>query len=115
MKPKKPNPLRMKNSLPSPSLKKPLKKWMLPLCLPLLHWHALSGTEEQPNFLFILADDQSHGTVHAHGNAEVRTPNLYRLAAEGTSFLNAYNLGGWSGAICVASRTMITTGRSVWR
>ena len=75
----------------------------------------LSGAEKKPNFLFIFTDDQSYETVHAHGNAEVRTPNLDRLAEEGTSFMNAYNMGGWNGAICIASRTMITTGRSIWR
>ena len=70
---------------------------------------------DKPNFLFIFADEQSYQTIAAHGHTEVITPNLDRLAESGVSFTNAYNMGGWNGAICVASRTMITTGKSVWR
>ena len=44
-----------------------------------------------------------------------RLPNLDRLARRGTSFTNAYNMGAWGGAVCVASRTMLNTGRFVWR
>ncbi len=69
----------------------------------------------RPNFLFIFADDQSYETIASHGNQEILTPNLDSLAEAGTSFTNAYNMGGWNGAICIASRTMIITGKSVWR
>ncbi|MHB9009980.1 MAG: sulfatase-like hydrolase/transferase, partial [Limisphaerales bacterium] len=31
------------------------------------------------------------------------------------TFTHAYNMGSWSGAVCVASRTMLFTGRSLWR
>lgn len=95
-------------------MKIPAVKCMLCMSLPLLQ-PLLHGAEAKPNFLFIFADDQSYETVRAHGNAEIHTPHLDRLAAEGTSFLNTYNMGGWSGAICVASRTMLNTGRSIWR
>lgn len=69
----------------------------------------------KPNILFILADDQCFSTIAAHGNPDVKTPNLDALARRGVSFSNAYNMGGWSGAICVASRTMMNTGRFIWR
>ncbi len=69
----------------------------------------------KPNILFIFADDQSYETVHAHGNEAISTPNLDTLAKTGVSFHNAYNMGGWNGAICVASRTMMQTGRFIWR
>jgi len=42
-------------------------------------------------------------------------PNLDRLVKNGTTFTHTYNMGSWSGAVCVASRTMLVTGRSVWR
>ena len=45
---------------------------------------------------------------------EVRTPNLYRLVADGVTFTNAYNQGAWHGAVCVASRTMLNTGYQLW-
>ena len=69
----------------------------------------------KPNIIFIFADDQSYNTIHAHGNKEIQTPNLDRLAEQGTSFIHAYNMGSWTGAVCVASRTMLNTGRFVWR
>ncbi|HEC42105.1 MAG TPA: DUF4976 domain-containing protein [Bacteroides sp.] len=69
---------------------------------------------QQPNIIFIFADDQSYNTVRAHGNHEIQTPNIDRLAEQGTSFTHAYNMGGWGGAVCVASRTMLNTGKFVW-
>lgn len=69
----------------------------------------------KPNILFLLADDQCFEALGAAGNPEVRTPNLDELAHRGTMFTNAYNMGSWTGAVCVASRTMLNTGRSVWR
>jgi choline-sulfatase len=68
----------------------------------------------RPNVLFLFADDQAFDTLTALGNDEIETPNLDRLVRRGTTFRRAYNQGGWSGAICVASRTMLTTGRFLW-
>jgi arylsulfatase A-like enzyme len=71
--------------------------------------------EEPPNILFILADDQCYNTIHELGNQEVITPTLDELARNGTIFTNCYNMGGWNGAICIASRTMFNTGKMLWR
>ena len=71
--------------------------------------------EVQPNILFIFADDQCYNTIREMGNREVITPTIDELARRGTVFTTAYNMGGWHGAICVASRTMINTGRFLWR
>ena len=75
---------------------------------------ALCEAADRPNILFIFADDQSFNTIHALGNSEVQTPNLDRLVKNGTTFTHAYNMGSWSGAVCVASRTMLVTGKFVW-
>jgi arylsulfatase A-like enzyme len=72
------------------------------------------GNDERPNIVFIFADDQCFETIHELGNAEIKTPNLDQLAREGTTFSHAFNMGSWSGAVCVASRTMLNTGRFVW-
>ncbi len=69
----------------------------------------------RPNFVFILADDQAPHTIGAYGNTVCRTPNMDRLAAEGTLFHGAHHMGSWSGAVCTPSRTMIMCGRTVWR
>jgi len=69
---------------------------------------------DKPNILFIFTDDQCFETLHALGCDEIKTPNLDRLVKAGVTFTHAYNQGGWHGAICVASRTMLNTGRFLW-
>ncbi|MBN12363.1 MAG: hypothetical protein CMI17_05080 [Opitutaceae bacterium] len=69
----------------------------------------------KPNILFIFADDQSYETIGALGNKEIRTSNLDRLVNMETAFTNTYNMGAWNGAVCVASRNMLNTGRFVGR
>lgn len=70
---------------------------------------------KKPNIVFIFADDQSFNMVHALGNTELITPNLDKLVNEGATFTHSFNMGAWNGAVCLASRAMINTGRSVWR
>ena len=70
---------------------------------------------EQPNILFLFADDQRADTIGAWGNELIDTPNLDRLAAEGWSFRRNYVFGSNSGAVCVPSRAMVLTGRSWMR
>jgi arylsulfatase A-like enzyme len=72
-------------------------------------------TSEKPNILFIFADDHTYLGVNALGNKEVITPNLDKLANAGVTFTHTYNMGGWNGAVCVASRAMLNTGRFIWR
>jgi len=72
-------------------------------------------TQDRPNILFIFADDQCFETIHALGHDLIETPNLDRLVERGITFTEAYNQGSWSGAVCVASRTMLNTGRFLWR
>ncbi len=70
---------------------------------------------KKPNVLFIFADDQCYETIGHLGITDIETPNLDRLMKSGTSFTRAYNMGSWSGAVCVASRHMLNTGRFIWR
>lgn len=70
---------------------------------------------EKPNILFLFADDFCHEAVNAVGMTDIETPHLDGLANSGTVFTHAYNMGSWSGAVCVASRTMLNTGRYLWR
>ena len=74
-----------------------------------------SAARDKPNFLFILTDDQAPHTLGAYGNTVCHTPNIDRLAKEGMLFRDAHHMGSWSGAVCLPSRTMIMTGRTVWR
>ena len=64
-----------------------------------------------PNIVFVFADDQRAGTVHALGNQEIITPNLDTLVAEGMTFTNTYIMGSYVGAVCQPSRAMLLTGK----
>ena len=70
--------------------------------------------KNKPNILFIFADDQCYKTIGALNNNEIKTPNLDRLVKNGTTFTHSYNMGGYHGAVCVASRTMLITGKHIW-
>ncbi len=69
----------------------------------------------RPNIVFLFTDNQTFQTIHALGNEVIQTPNLDRLVNAGTTFTHAYNMAGWHGAICVASRSMIISGQYIWR
>jgi arylsulfatase A-like enzyme len=75
---------------------------------------AAAPARQPPNVLFLFTDDQRHDTIHALGCGPIVTPNLDRLAQEGTAFLEACIMGGTSGAVCVPSRAMLMTGRSLF-
>lgn len=64
------------------------------------------GTD-RPNIVFILADDQGAWALGCAGNAEIRTPNLDRLAAEGIRFTNFF----CASPVCSPARASILTGR----
>lgn len=73
------------------------------------------GVSAKPNILFIFADDHAFDCVGFMGNEEIRTPHLDELAERSTVFTHTYNPGGWHGAVCVASRGMLMTGRQLWQ
>lgn len=84
------------------------------VCAFLLRASVAVAASEKPNVLFIFADDMSYETIGAYGMIDIDTPHLDTLAESGTTFTNAYNMGAWNGAVCVASRNMLNTGRSIW-
>src|SRR5947208_8649581 len=69
---------------------------------------AAARAAERPNILLVLSDDQSVPHVGCYGNADIRTPNLDKFAAEGLRFDRAYV----ACPQCVPSRAAIMTGRS---
>jgi N-acetylgalactosamine-6-sulfatase len=58
-----------------------------------------------PNFLFILADDLGWGDLGCYGHPTIRTPNLDRLARQGTLFTQFYV----NAPVCSPSRTAFMT------
>ena len=75
----------------------------------------MANRNHRPNVIFILTDDQRYGTVGALGNREIQTPRLDELVARGTSFLNAHIPGGTASAVCMPSRAMINSGKTLFR
>ncbi|KKL90304.1 hypothetical protein LCGC14_1906050, partial [marine sediment metagenome] len=49
-----------------------------------------SQNVEKPNLIFILTDDQGAWAMGCTGSVEIRSPNLDRLAKEGTRFDNFF-------------------------
>jgi arylsulfatase A-like enzyme len=65
-----------------------------------------------PNIVVILSDDFGWGSVGCYGApAELKTPNLDRLAREGRRFTQAYA----PGSVCSPTRYGLMTGRYYWR
>lgn len=61
----------------------------------------------KPNFIFFLMDDMSWGDVGCFGHPYAKTPNLDRMASEGTKFTQFYVCA----SVCAPSRSALMTGR----
>ncbi|MHC4796989.1 MAG: sulfatase family protein [Planctomycetota bacterium] len=66
-----------------------------------------SATSNKPNFIFILADDLGWGDLGCYGHKLAKTPNLDRLAKQGTLFTQFYVCSG----VCSPSRAAFMTGQ----
>jgi arylsulfatase A-like enzyme len=61
----------------------------------------------KPNFLFIIADDHAGYVLGADGNKQARTPNIDRLASQGTRFASHH----CNSPVCTPSRQSFFTGQ----
>ncbi len=67
-----------------------------------------SGSGDRPNIVFLMTDDQRWDTLGCYQRrADVITPHIDKLSAQGITFDNAY----YAVAICMPSRTTVFTGR----
>lgn len=64
--------------------------------------------EKQPNILFIFADDLGWGDLSLHGSKTIETPNLDKLASEGSEFYQF----SVANPVCSPSRAAVITGQS---
>jgi len=62
---------------------------------------------KRPNIIFIMADDLGYGDLGCFGQKEIKTPNIDRLADEGTRFTQCYA----GSTVCAPSRSVLMTGR----
>lgn len=79
---------------------------LLGLALPTL----AATAPQKPNLIFILADDYGIGEVGCYGADNYKTPNIDKLAREGTRYTHAYTV-----PLCGPSRALIMTGRYGFR
>ena len=73
------------------------------LCVSVLHLNAA----EKPNIIFILADDLGYGDLGCYGQQRILTPNIDKLAKEGTRFTQCYA----GSTVCAPSRCALMTGK----
>ena len=64
------------------------------------------GAESPPNVILILTDNHGAWTLGCYGNPDIRTPNIDRLADEGTLFTRAFA----SNPVCSPTRASLLTG-----
>ena len=67
---------------------------------------ALASDVTRPNVVFIFADDQGYGDLGCFGASDLKTPNMDRLAREGTRFTSFYV----AQPVCTASRAALLSG-----
>ncbi|SMP58739.1 Arylsulfatase A [Neorhodopirellula lusitana] len=65
----------------------------------------LFADTSKPNFVVIFADDLGYGDLGCFGSEQIKTPNIDKMAAEGTRFTNFY-----AQTVCGPSRAALMTG-----
>src|SRR5215208_399749 len=65
------------------------------------------GSANKPNIVIIYADDWGWGDLAIHGHKEIKTPNIDKLASQGTDFYR-FTVGN---PVCSPSRTALITGQ----
>ena len=84
---------------------KPLRSVCFPILFLLLGAFAVRAADK-PNLIFILCDDLAQGDLGCYGQKLIQTPNLDRMAAEGTLFPQLYS----GTSVCAPSRSSLMTG-----
>ena len=74
----------------------------------LLALSLVCAAADKPNIVVIMADDLGWRDLHCYGNAQVDTPALDQLAAEGMRFTNGYA----AAPVCTPTRAAMMTGQS---
>ena len=67
---------------------------------------SIAAAPAKPNLIFILSDDLAQGDVGCYGQKLIQTPNLDRMAREGTRYTQGY----CGTSVCAPSRTSLITG-----
>lgn len=89
-----------------------MKKYVYSIALLVLCVSGQVSSQEvkskKPNIIFILADDLGYGNLRSYNkNSPIPTPNIDRLASEGTKFTRFYS----GSTVCAPSRFSLMTGQ----
>ena len=68
---------------------------------------AAAPAKRPPNIIVLFADDMGYGDLACYGHPTLRTPNIDRMAEEGTRFTSFYA----AAPVCTPSRVGLLTGR----
>jgi len=68
---------------------------------------AQTNSFEQPNIIYIMADDLGYGDLGCYGQTKIKTPNIDQLAREGMRFTQHYA----GSTVCGPSRASLLTGK----
>src|SRR5690606_38204415 len=86
-------------------MSKRMKRAILLLMLSLLYNYS-DAQQNRPNIILVLVDDLGFSDIEPYGGLEINTPNLTKLAQEGTRFQEFYN-----NSICAPTRAALLTGQ----
>ena len=89
----------------------PLKAALAACLVPQIAAAQQPAQPQRPNVLLIYADDLGFGDLGCYGAKGVSTPNIDRLASQGTRFTNAHAIAATS----TPSRYSLLTGEYAWR
>jgi len=82
-------------------------RFAIMFCLGLIPGVTFADQPKQPpNIIFILSDDIAQGDVGVYGQELIQTPNLDKMAAEGTLYHQAYT----GTSVCAPARSSLMTG-----
>ncbi len=89
-----------------------LRNWLLFFPIILLNsFLAITALADRPNIVLIYADDIGYGDLACYGAKTIPTPNIDKLAENGTRFTSGYA----TSATCTPSRFSLLTGEYAWR
>ncbi|UCD57521.1 MAG: arylsulfatase, partial [Candidatus Hydrogenedentota bacterium] len=66
----------------------------------------VGSSKDKPNIIFVMADDLGYGDLGCYGQAQIKTPHIDRLAAQGMRFTDHYA----GSTVCAPSRCSLMTG-----
>jgi arylsulfatase A-like enzyme len=68
---------------------------------------ATRAVQNQPNIIFIMADDLGYADLGCYGQRVIKTPHIDKLAQEGLRFTQCYA----GSTVCAPSRSVLMTGK----